>query len=338
VRTTALTWTLGLLAAAGVACPSSDVEQSAPRAEVKPPTPVSPNSQADTVAAKSETIIPRFSESLAWKHLTKQVGFGPRVAGMQGHKVCRRYLEQHLLENCEKVEKQDFTITVRGKDLAMTNLIGRFGLDKPRRIMLAAHWDTRPTADFNPQGSRNQPIDGANDGASGVAVLLELARVFKESPPPNGVDIVLFDGEDYGPGLDMMFLGAKHMAKGLSQAQIKAYNYGILIDMVGDASLDIHPELNSEKVAGPLYQVAMEVSRSLGYNCFKEGGAYEIYDDHLPMIERGLRMYDFIDFNYKHWHTTEDTVDKCSPKSLGAVGRTLEVMIYEYPQLYGPDK
>jgi Zn-dependent M28 family amino/carboxypeptidase len=151
------------------------------------------------------------------------------------------------------------------------------------------------------------------------------------------VDIVLFDGEDYGPGLDMMFLGAKHFAKQLSAAQLRSYNYGILLDMVGDRNLDIHPEDHSESNSPLIYQVAQRVNEELGYRTFKSSGAYTIYDDHLPLQERGMRIYDFIDFNYPYWHTTDDTEDKCSPSSLEAVGRTVEVMVYHFPEVYvGP--
>ncbi|MCH7472435.1 M28 family peptidase [bacterium] len=278
-----------------------------------------------------------FDAANAWRHLHKQVTFGPRVPGTPGHTACRRYLEQELLAVCDTVQKQEFSLKLGADTLNMTNLIGRFDEEAPRRIILAAHWDTRPTADNNPPGQRNQPISGANDGASGVAILLELARVFHEHPPPVGVDIVLFDGEDYGPGLEMMFLGSKHFAQRLGVSQVRSYNYGILLDMVGDSNLDIHPENNSEAVATLVYRVAYELSRELGYSAFKKSGAYTISDDHLPLIERGIKIYDFIDFNYPYWHTTKDTEDKCSSDSLEAVGRTVENMVYLFPDLYAPE-
>lgn len=314
------------------ACPQS----SAGPGQITPPGAEAKALPA-AIQPEASQHLPAFDEAQAWKHMTAQVGLGPRVPGSKGHRACRRYIEKILTNTCERVEQQEFSVRVKGKSIEMANIIGRFGLEKPRRIMLAAHWDTRPTADMNPPGLRNQPIEGANDGASGVAILLELARVFKSAPPPVGVDLVFFDGEDYGPGLDMMFLGAKHMAKGIAQSQINSYNYAILLDMVGDAALDIHPETNSEAVASQVYARAIEVSEALGYRCFLNSGAYEIYDDHLPLIQRGLRMYDFIDFNYKPWHTTEDTLDKCSPKSLRAVGQTVEVLVYDHSGLYGPD-
>jgi Zn-dependent M28 family amino/carboxypeptidase len=285
--------------------------------------------------APAERFTRRFSGQRAFADLEKQVSFGYRVPNTPGHRACRKWLEGQLIATAERVEKQDFEVPQAGKPLKMTNLIGRFNLSSPRRLILAAHWDTRPTADHNPAGKRKQPIEGANDGASGVAVLLELCRIFKQDPPPIGIDVVLFDGEDYGPGMDMMFLGAKHFAKQLTQNQVKSYNYGILLDMVGDKNLDIHAENHSHAVAPLLFDTAYEVSRALGYNCFKRTDPYTIYDDHLPLIERGVKMYDFIDFTYPVWHTTEDTVDKCSPDSLEQVGRTVENMVYKYPAIYG---
>jgi glutaminyl-peptide cyclotransferase len=277
-----------------------------------------------------------FDPAKAWAHLHKQVSYGPRVPGSQSAKSCRAYLAQQLLATCDTVEQQEFSVKVGTKTLPMVNLIGRFKVAAPRRILLAAHWDSRPTADENPMGQRNQPILGANDGASGVAVLLELARVFHTTPPALGVDIVLFDGEDYGPGVDMMFLGARHFAARLTASQIAAYNYGILLDMIGDAQLDIRPESNSEAVAGDVYATALSLSDALGYRAFKQSGELAIEDDHLALIERGLRVYDFIDMNYDYWHTTQDTEDKCSKQSLEAVGRVVENMVYKFPDIYAP--
>jgi len=277
-----------------------------------------------------------FDEDAAWAYLVKQVSFGPRVPGSKSHTACRRYLEQELLKYCDSVERQEFTTKLSGQDTKLYNIIGSFRPDAARRILLCAHWDSRPTADQNPEGTRNQPIDGANDGASGVAVLLELARVFKDNPPPLGVDIVMFDGEDYGPSVANMFLGSKYFASRLLDSQARAYNYGILLDMVGDRNLDIRPEGNSEAVAGSIYAIAVEVSRDMGYLAFKESGALNIQDDHLPLQARGIRVYDFIDFNYDYWHTTKDTADKCSKDSLEAVGRTVENIVYLFPDVYAP--
>jgi Zn-dependent M28 family amino/carboxypeptidase len=276
-----------------------------------------------------------FNEGTAWQHLLKQVSFGPRVPNTQGHRACRNYIEKELLAVCDQVERQEFSVPANGEKLQMCNIIGRLDLEKSRRILLLAHWDTRPTADMNPPGKRKQPIEGANDGASATAILLELARVFSEKRPEVGIDFLFTDGEDYGPSLDMMFLGAEHFAGKLSHGQVKAINYAILLDMVGDRSLDIHPETHSEGSAPELFVAMREINRKLGYNHFHTSGAYEIYDDHLPIMERGVKIYDFIDFNYPYWHTTEDKAERCSAYSLGSVGLTVENLVYNFPDLYG---
>jgi hypothetical protein len=160
-----------------------------------------------------------FDATRSWSCLVKQVQFGPRVPGTAAHKACRRYLAAELGKSCSDVREQEFSVQLAKGSLGMANIIGRIGVEKPRRVILAAHWDSRPTADYNPPGTRDQPIPGANDGASGVAILVELARVFHDHPPAVGVDLVLFDGEDYGPGMDMMLLGSKYFAKQLPDSQ-----------------------------------------------------------------------------------------------------------------------
>ena len=280
-----------------------------------------------------------FSGNRAWDYLVHQVEMGFRVPGSVTHLECRRWLQKELEKYCDEVELQQFTRQLPPdlENVKMWNVIGRIDPEAERRILLVAHWDTRPTADYNPAGECDQPIAGANDGASGVAVLLELARVFSEVPPPVGIDILLTDGEDYGPGLSTMFMGAEHFANQLTINDVSKYNYGILLDMIGDKNLDIHPEYYSEADAGMIYAVAIQYAEAMGYMCFKAGGGYRIMDDHLAISERGIRIYDFIDFNYEYWHTTEDTADKCSADSLEAVGRVVENMIYLAPEIYGAD-
>ncbi len=310
-----------------------------PSANEKPPPPPPPPAEIEYSTL--------FSPNRAWAHLITQLSFGVRVPGTAGHRNCREYIKQELLKTCDVVEEQVFTVDLRNQgSTKMYNIIGRINLNAERRIILAAHWDTRPTADYNPIGQRDQPIPGANDGASGVAVLLELAQVFKTIPPDIGVDFVFFDGEDWGDiERGEMFYGSKYFAEQISAEQVEQYNYGILLDMIGDRELNIHPESNSEGRAGLVFATAVEVSKALGYHCFKTRGTLEITDDHIPLINKGIRMYDFIDFHYtdlpgegtSYWHTTQDTHDKCSKDSLEAVGRTVENMVYLYPKLYAPE-
>jgi hypothetical protein len=303
-----------------------------PKPKDKPQPMAAPS--ADSPKVEKLPYTRYFNGASAYQDMQNQVDFGFRIAGSPAANKCRGYLINQLKQSCSSVESQLFTVKRGTGDLKMCNILGHINPQAKRRILLVAHWDTRPTADMNPQGKRNQPIPGANDGASGVAVLLELARVFKAHPPKIGVDILLTDGEDYGPQTTMMFLGAKYFADNLKPEQISSYNYGILLDMIGDRDLDIHPEAHSQESADRIYQSAAELSQDMGYKVFKLNGGYEILDDHLPIMEKGIRIYDFIDFNYRYWHTTEDTMDKCHPDSLEAVGRTLENMIYLQPNLY----
>jgi Zn-dependent M28 family amino/carboxypeptidase len=200
--------------------------------------------------------------------------------------------------------------------------------------LLCAHWDSHPWAsqDANP-ANRNTPIPGANDGASGVAVLLEVARLLKANPPTIGVDIVLFDGEDYAKANDLSgyLRGSKYFARN----KPANYNpvYGILLDMIGDAELEILKEGFSVRYAPDIVQLVWETARNLNITQFKNELGQEVIDDHLPLNEVGIKTINLIDFNYpdathRYWHTLDDTPDKCSPESLEAVGVLLLNLIY----------
>lgn len=215
----------------------------------------------------------------------------------------------------------------------MWNIIGEQNWkDAKVRLVLFAHWDSRPTADQEPlEENRAKPIPGANDGASGVAVLLELMRVLKGQNLPVGVRYVLTDGEDLGPGLDEMFLGAEAYAK--DQGSIKG-DYGILLDMIGDKDLTVPIELNSwgyaPELCRNLYRLAGRLG--LGKNFPLQYGE-DIMDDHLCLNKAGLPTIDLIDFTYRPWHTLADTPDKCSAASLGKVGLLLQSWITQ-PEPY----
>jgi Zn-dependent M28 family amino/carboxypeptidase len=233
-----------------------------------------------------------------------------------------------LKETTASVERQDFTFDDRGKPLPMTNVIARFaGSGSGPATLLAAHWDTRPTADQERDPERRrQPILGANDGASGVAVLLQMARLFQRRPPPGPVWIVLFDGEDLGPHEDRMYLGAKYFAAHLPPNTPKR---GVLLDMVGDRDLQIYQEGNSLVRAGAVVESVWDTARRLGYHrYFVPAPKYSISDDHLPLMDKGLEVADLIDFDYPPWHTLGDTVDKCSAGSLKIVGTVVAAWVY----------
>jgi Zn-dependent M28 family amino/carboxypeptidase len=272
----------------------------------------------------------RFNADRAWADLVLQVDAGPRVPNTPGHAAIRDYLLQQLSASMDTVQPQDFTLEIRGTPLAMTNVIGQIGADHPTQVLLAAHWDTRPTADNDPSPQNRQtPIPGANDGASGVAILLEVARVLKEAPPPVGVIIVMLDGEDYGPGVDAMFLGSRYYARNLAPVRP---SWGILLDMVGDRDLQIPREGTSQQRAGAVNDKVWRAARELGRREFVEATSGQILDDHIPLLDAGVPMIDLIDFSYgpghSWWHTLADTPDKCSAASLEAVGQVVLRTLY----------
>lgn len=270
---------------------------------------------------------PAFDGKRAFADLEKQVSFGPRVPGTPGHRQCLDWLIEQLEKTADRVEIQTFTQVVGGKSLRLYNIFGIFNENASKRIMLCAHWDTRPTADeeLDP-AKRRQPILGANDGASGVAVLLELARQFKVKRPDVGVIIALWDGEDYGPDVNSMLLGSRYFAKNMGKLRP---TYGILLDMVGDRDLQIYKEVNSVQAAPQLVERVWRIAGELGYRkYFPDAVKYAIIDDHIPLIEAGVPCIDLIDFDYPYWHTLEDTVDKCSPEALQVVGEVVAALVY----------
>ncbi|MGB9596853.1 MAG: M28 family peptidase [Candidatus Poribacteria bacterium] len=272
---------------------------------------------------------PIFDENRAYEYLKKQCAFGPRPPSSEAHKKIRDYLALELKKYTNNVILQDFTYKNDGKNLKLTNIIATFGPETKKKILLCAHWDTRPFADRDPDpNKRNIPIIGANDGASGVAVLLELAKVFYKEKPPFKVIVVLFDGEDYGRNTKDMFLGSKYFAQNIKNEWIP--EYGILLDMIGDKNLDIYIEQNSLENAPEVVKKVWELANKLGFKEFHNKVGYSIMDDHISLIQKGIPCIDIIDFNYQYWHTLSDTPDKCSPNSLGIIGRLLIELIYQY--------
>jgi Zn-dependent M28 family amino/carboxypeptidase len=270
---------------------------------------------------------PTFNATRAFADLEKQVAFGPRVPNTNGHRATRDYLLAELKKTCDRAFLQDFSRTLGGKTLKMSNIVGVINESAPKQVMLCAHWDTRPTADEEIEtAKKRQPIPGANDGASGVAVLLEVARMFHAKRPDVGVQIVLFDGEDYGPGLERMFLGARHYAK---NPAVPKPAYAILVDMIGDKDLQIYRERNSENFAPEINDKVWKAVADLNLTAtFPNSVRFTIEDDHIPLQQAGIKAIDLIDFDYAPWHTLDDTPDKCAPASLKAVGDVLARVVY----------
>ena len=284
-----------------------------------------------------ESSIPAFDGKKAYEYLKAQTNFGPRSPNSAGHQKCLEYLQHELQQYADAVNLQPFVETgYNGETLNFNNIIASFNLQATTRILLIAHWDTRPRADQDKdKKKRNQPILGANDGASGVAVLLEIARHLKSNPPTVGIDMLLVDGEDYGKEGDTKnyLLGARYFAKNLPQGFAPAF--GILLDMVGDKELELRKEKYSLKYAPDIVELVWSTAHELNVTQFSWETQDWATDDHLPLNEAGIKTIDLIDFNYpdktnRYWHTTEDTPDKCSPESLEAVGIVLIQVIYKY--------
>jgi len=267
-----------------------------------------------------------FDAEHAFQYLIRQCEFGPRNPGSKGHENAKRYLISELKRYSEDVVAQEFEYKDKQKVFNLTNIIARFGKKGREKILLAAHWDTRPFAEHDPNPKkRDTPILGANDGASGVSVLLELARVLKTKPPENEIFIVLFDGEDYGRSTDEMFLGSRYFADNMEKWKP---DYGILLDMIGDKELDLPIEQFSLRAAPELTRRVWQTAMDLGLDAFHMKLGPAIMDDHISLIEAGVPCIDIIDFDYPHWHTTADTPDKCSPDSLESVGKLILALIY----------
>jgi Zn-dependent M28 family amino/carboxypeptidase len=275
-----------------------------------------------------------FDAQRAFAILEKQCEFGPRPPGSAAHRQTQRYLFTELQKYADNVELQPCQYEVDGVTLRLNNILAEFGPkvvtgEEPSgdTLLLAAHWDTRPFADRDPKPeNQNKPILGANDGASGVAVLLEIARVLSLHPPPRRVVIVLFDGEDYGRSVDDMFIGSRFFAQNLGKWRP---DYGILLDMVGDKDLSLPIERYSWEANREFTEAIWNRASTLGLVPFQQRLGMAILDDHVPLIRVGIPMVNIIDFTYSYWHTVEDTVDKCSPKSLEVVATLVMSIIYD---------
>ena len=299
------------------------------------PKPVS--SAPSTKQQFVQSSVPSFDGKNAYEYLKTQTNFGPRSPNSVGHKKCLEYLQHELTQLAEAVNLQPFTETgYDGEALNFSNIIASFNLQATTRILLIAHWDTRPRADQDKdKRKRDSPILGANDGASGVAVYLEIARHLKSNTPNVGIDILFVDGEDFGKEGDTKnyLLGAKYFSKSMPKEFSPAF--GILLDMVGDKELELRKERYSLKYAPDIVELVWSTAKELGVAQFSWETQDWVTDDHLPLNEAGIKTIDLIDFYYpdrtnRYWHTTEDTPDKCSPESLEAVGNVLMHVIYQY--------
>ena len=259
-----------------------------------------------------------FDGDRAWRDVQTQVAFGPRIPQSDAHAKTVAWMQEELVAAGWNAQVQ--SLTYMGHPIQ--NVIASRGSQTPQ-IILGAHYDSRLHADHDPDpGRRNEPVPGADDGASGVAVLLELARTLPSDSVP--ISIVLFDAEDNGniPGWDWILGSRAYVANMDFTPQAM-----ILVDMVGGANLSLPMEGNSDP---SLRRSIWETASQLGYDeIFLPQVKYNIEDDHIPFIQAGIPSVDIIDLDYPYWHTTEDTADHVSPRSLQAVGNVLQAWIAE---------
>lgn len=305
------------------------------------------SSTSQTPAAEAEEEVaaaPAFDADTAMAYIKAQTDMGPRVPGLPGHAAAARWLEERL-RACgpDTVIVQSFESPVwNGSRYSLTNLWASFNPRAARRLLLVAHWDTRPWADEDAdEANHGRPIDGANDGASGVAVLLEVARQMALRRPDTGVDILLVDGEDSGSHAegtdDTWCLGSQHWARNMPYPDAAMTPQGgILVDMVGGRGARFHKEYFSARMAGDITTRVWAEARSAGYgDIFINAQGAAVNDDHLPIINAGIPTTDIIENNNAvtgtfppTWHTMQDTYDNISPVPLKAVGQTLLQLIY----------
>ena len=295
--------------------------------------------------------VPVFNSDSAYKYVKAQVDFGPRVPNTKEHKLCAAYLSGSLKQYGAVVYEQKMKLMAfDGKSLDAVNIIGAYNPDAKKRIALYSHWDCRPFSDQDADKSNfNKPVDGANDGASGVGVLLEVARQLGQRLPGVGVDIIFFDAEDYGSTEngaeleDTWCLGSQYWSK---TPHIPGYtaNYGILLDMVGAPGAKFYKEQYSVYYAGNIVEKVWKTASSLGFSqYFMDGNGGGITDDHLYVNKlAGIPSIDIIHYDPQsehgfgsYWHTTNDTMENIDKNTLYAVGTTLMNVIYNEEQTSG---
>jgi glutaminyl-peptide cyclotransferase len=280
----------------------------------------------------------------AYGYLKKICEIGPRIAGSPENTRQRKMVADHFTKMGGQVREQPFAAEhpLTGRQVDMVNLIGSWHPERLQRVVISAHYDTRPHADQEDDPDRVKlPFLGANDCASGVALLMEIAHHLDKIETPWGVDLVLFDGEElvYGdrPRKGEYFLGswafARAYAKQVERRGNKSrYVAGILLDMVGGKGLQIKREPNSMDFAPELVREVWAVARQVNAKSFVNDVGRGVLDDHLPLNDAGIRTIDLIDFDYPFWHKADDLPENCSAESLAEVGRVLTAWLAQPPR------
>jgi hypothetical protein len=264
-----------------------------------------------------------FDGAAAFGYIQTQVAFGPRVPGTPAHEKMGDWLDSLLSQRADTVIVQSWThVTTGGKRLPLRNFVARFNPAAEKRLLLLAHWDSRPVSDSPISRDSGHAVMGANDGGSGVALLLGVADVLKRTPPAIGVDLLYADGEDYGDFTETpadVLIGSRYY--GAHQVQGPQPLYAVLFDLVADKDLQIYQEGNSLVGAPEVVELVWDTAKDLGYaGYFIASPRHTLIDDHLELQKAGIRAIDVVDFDYPAWHTQYDTIDKVSPSSLQVVG------------------
>lgn len=293
----------------------------------------------DTAAEAVTSGVPVFNGDSAYALVREQVEFGPRVPNSEAHRKAGDRLVSRLQSLGAEVHQQSFDVTAfDGTLLHGRNIYARFNPSvKENRILLLAHYDTRPWGDMDPDpAKRDKPIDGANDGASGVAVILEAARHFADNPKTPGIDVLFVDAEDYGTDGDddSWALGARYFADNMD-ANGWTPDKAILLDMVGAKNARFPYEYFSQQAAPDLNREFRTAAANAGFaDFFPEtlGGA--VTDDHVKLIEKGIKAIDIIEYDPRSgfnstWHTSDDNISNIDPATLKAVGQSLLQFLYQ---------
>jgi glutaminyl-peptide cyclotransferase len=270
--------------------------------------------------------VKELNSQTAFGYVQQQMAFGPRIPNTDGHEREARWLDSLLRVRSDTVIVQAWDhVTQKGDTLHLKNFIARFNPKATTRVLYLAHWDTRPLADNDSSRDKTAAVPGANDGASGVAVLLGVADALKKQPPAVGVDLLFTDGEDYGVFADTVdvLLGSTYYAGHPLPGPRPLF--AVLWDMVGDKDLKISTEGYSSIAAPEVVDRVWTTAENLGYTAyFDRASRVNLIDDHLPLQHAGISAIDVVDFSYgpnnTYWHSPDDTIDKVSAESLKIVG------------------
>jgi Peptidase family M28 len=288
--------------------------------------------EASASANESGNTSTGFSGAAAYNYAKTQVDFGPRVPGSPAAKRAGDWIIQQMRARADTVIVQSFTYTTAdGKKLNLRNILARFRPELEERVLYLTHWDSRPVSESaTTAAEKKMPVPGANDGASGVGLFVALGDVLKKTKPNVGVDLLFTDGEDYGqfgpPEVDVL-IGSKYFAAHPPSPGYKPL-YGVLWDMIGDKDLRIPYEMNSFQQAPEVVSRVWQTAADLGYgDTFVQESGGAIIDDHIPLLNSGMRVIDVIDLDYPPHHTPQDTMDKISAKSLAKVGDVAAALV-----------